>query len=130
MDAAAFLATVRSPLWMPNPQAWRWQTPEGHFQGICPVDITNARPGLVNLMWLALDLAKPPAVPFDARDLSLFKWVVWRACDERLGPHTLESLAEMHTLEQFATAASRLPGHTAIGQLGRLAMKRLADAHA
>lgn len=123
MDAA--LARVLQPNWFPAPDCWFWRRPDGVRQGF---GLTwRGDPGMANLLWLALDLERPPTI-LDARRIPLYSWLL-------LHGQPLASSASILTLAQWTRdlgMSAVLPNVRRIPQfqqLLNLAEKRLHHAH-
>lgn len=127
MDFPSLLQQVVSPNWAPNPELWVWDRPDGSRQGFGGTG-WREQPGQHNLLWLALDMATPPAV-YEARNNSLFLWVMMYARTTLVGNQTLDELASLCSLERFtaALASTRVPPELQL--LRTLAQGRLAHAH-
>jgi hypothetical protein len=92
MPLHPWLARVLAPNWMPEPDSWVWRRPCGMIQGF---GLTwRERVGLANLQWLALDMRRPPQVPFEARNHGAYM-LAYNALPE------LVELAEMNSLQAF-----------------------------
>lgn len=86
------------PNWMPNPTTWTWRRPDGNPQGF---GVTYADdPGMANLLWLTMDLAKPPE-HYNGLGNALFTIVLLEAHSAKLGGAPLLHLAALKTLREF-----------------------------
>lgn len=69
----AMCAHLAQPYWFRQPEAWRWSTSEGLPQTL---HVPHS-PGLTNLLWLSLDMNKPPGeyeLQKNALALMLLAW--------------------------------------------------------
>ncbi len=131
MDAA--LKRLLHPCWCPDPDNWVWTRPDGAGQGLFP---WREDTGLINLVWLMLDMDKPPET-YDLRDNALIaKLIVGGGRCATLSGMPLYDVAALSTLLQFraaiqwpsATNTSRLVFEL-IPDLTQLIDRRLAHAH-
>jgi hypothetical protein len=83
-----FRRCVVTPFWFGEPSDWVWVTPDGFTQGFA---LIREQVGLVNLLWLALDMTEPPVI-YDARPV----WEPLFGVDKKI----LER-ASFLTLEEF-----------------------------
>jgi hypothetical protein len=64
---------AKFPYWMPSPARWVWCSPEGKTCGFGLRCVEP--PGLANLLWLAMDLPKPPGT-YDVKTNPLYLWAI------------------------------------------------------
>ena len=128
-----FVSRVVNPNWMPNPDNWVWTTPEGNMQGFGHV--WRNQPGLANLLWLVLDMERPPRL-FDARKHDAFMLVLTYGAAHAGVLDDLVQLAELNGLSRFRSELSKRPEIAAVPRfqlaplLLLLAERRLRHAHA
>lgn len=118
--------------WMPEPRSWIWTTPGNQMQG---PGIVHEKPGLANLLWLSLDMDKPPQ-QYDARANHLYCMLATQAHKMELGGLALIEQADGLTLAQFRNMcnsvhfAAPAPIPDIAPVLAHLASRRLVYAHA
>lgn len=125
MDAA--LARVIQPNWMPNPDSWVWPLAEGHPPSQGWGRTWRSNPGLANLLWLLLDMGRPPRF-YNVRANLDYTSLIFGASGA-LKP--LVELAEVSSLERFILELKARPRLADVGylvlsdKLIRLADRRL-----
>lgn len=126
-------ALHRGP-WMSYPDNWVWTTPARQPQGFGLHWRDNV--GLANLLWLALDMERPPAAPYNMRYHQLCMLFVVHGAKMELDGLPIFSQAEALTLAQFRNLclsshfAAPAPVHNIAPLLVTLANRRLEHAHA
>jgi hypothetical protein len=126
----ALTARISYPHWMHRPGTWTWTRPDGMSQGFSSMIYTQ--PGLCNLLWLAMDLDRPPEA-YNALANPLYMLLVVNR-DAKLRGEPLTDMAALLTLRQFhdllpeSTAAVN-PVEHAYPLLRLLAERRLDHAH-
>ena len=121
------------PNWMPNPDSWMWQRPQGGMQGFGATWRDHV--GLSNLQWLALDLERPPAL-FDARNNNLYMLLLMYGSPTSGTLAHLVELAELNPLSVFRRKLEAqphladVPRHHLAPLLIHLACRRLYRANA
>lgn len=126
-----FVQRVVNPNWMPTPDQWVWTTPEGSTQGFGHTWRSN--PGLANLLWLVLDLERPPRV-FDARKHNPYMLIAIYGAAHSGTLAELVKLAELNSLARFRTELvkrpeiANVPRHQLAPLLILLAERRLRNA--
>ncbi len=100
----SFLKRIRvhTGLWFPTPNQWCWARPDGHHQGISMLRAEDNR-GLANLLWLAMDLERPP-LTYDMRDNGLCVLLMGTGRRTTLDGLPLYQQAAELTLAQFRNA--------------------------
>lgn len=119
--------------WMARPDDWVWTTPARHPQSFGPA--WRLAVGLANLLWLALDMDRPPDHPYDLRDHPLCTLLIMYGTKMELGGLPIFSQSEALTLVQFSnlcgterfTAPAPIPDITR--RLAVCANRRLKHAH-
>lgn len=109
MDAVLQLPRMRhalAPNWMPRPDSWMWQRVDGTTQGFGATWRDHV--GLCNLLWLALDMDKPPTL-FDARQHHLYMLLLMYGSPAAGTLVDLVELAEFHPLPVFRQQLALLP---------------------
>lgn len=125
-------ARLENPTWMPQPRSWVWRRPDGQAQGFGPTWFES--PGRANLLWLALNLRRPPA-EYDANHNDLYMAILLQGDVSKLAGEPLTDMAGLHSLRCFhALLAGEAPRNgTQLEQmyplLKMLVGERLRDAH-
>jgi hypothetical protein len=126
----ALEARISHPYWMRNPETWTWTRPDGMSQGFASLMYTQ--PGLCNLLWLAMDMDRPPSLYNALANPLYMLLVINRAAKLRGEPLTdaagLLSLQQFHDLLPSASVALD-PVEHAYPLLKLLAARRLDHAH-
>lgn len=123
----ALWARLSNPHWMPRPQAWMWARGDGMPQGFGV--LSRERPGMSNLLWLSMDLDVPPLM-YEATHNSLYVLLFQEAAFTQIGGASLEDLAAVSTLREFADRVPREPGKRSLERafpLLRLLAERRID---
>lgn len=127
----ALWARLAHPWWMPAPHTWTWRRPDGKPQGFGP--ITADAPGLANLLWLSLDLGRPPQ-EYDASQNGLYTLLVMHSSTAKLFGEPLLDVAGLLPLREFAAllagAGGSHPVERAYPLLSLLAERRMHRADA
>lgn len=119
------------PNWMARPRSWVWRRPDGMAQGFGPA--WQDEPGRANLLWLSLNLVRPPA-DYDASKNDLYMAVLLQGRNSRLAGEPLFDQAALLSLRDFVALLERTPpsNGTQLEQmyplLRMLAAERLRDA--
>jgi hypothetical protein len=112
--------------WMPRPESWVWARPgDGQPQGFGL--LARQSPGLCNLLWLSMEMDRPPAV-YDAMENGLYMLIMLQGQKARLLGEPLLDVAGLMTLVQFEQALPAEAGFglaTAYPLLKLLAKRRL-----
>lgn len=88
--------------WMPRIDDWIWTKPSREPQGFgLDWRIVENGVGRANLLWLALDMERPPDRPYDWRYHNLCVLLITAGPKMELGGLPLFSQAEALTLAQF-----------------------------
>lgn len=103
---------LASPHWMQNPRSWVWQREDGGPQGFGP--ICKEHPGLANLLWLSMDMVRPPLY-YDGVNNALYNAVLVLGHSALLDGEPLFDRAALDPLHQFY---NRLPDAEAPGARG------------
>lgn len=116
--------------WVDQPEEWVWPGPIGN-QGP-GLHWGMGQIGIANLLWLALDMDRPPA-RYSARDNPLYTYLIVHAASLKLDGLPLDDQAASLTLEQFrdrcqATGPAQQRGDI-LPLLCLLANRRLNHAH-
>lgn len=121
-----------NPAWMPLPGNWMWPTPDGQMQGFGASWRSN--PGLANLLWLSLDMEKPPRL-FDCRQHELYMLLFTYGQPTCGTLSRLVELAELTRLRDFPRRLetrpeiARIPRYDLAPLLITLADQRIKHAH-
>lgn len=119
--------------WMEHPDDWMWTKPSGEPQGFGLGWRYSV--GHANLLWLALDMARPPDRPYDWRYHQLCVMLVVQGSKMELGGLPIFSQAEALTLAQFRDLCETgrfvapAPITSIAPLLSKLATRRLEHAH-
>lgn len=97
LQVRALYSRLERPFWMPEPASWVWDC-DGRPQG--PGLLITCEPGLANLLWLALDLGRPPQV-YDLSKNSVMTMLLLAGGAARLAGEPLFDRAALHTLAEF-----------------------------
>lgn len=114
-----------NPNWMPDPDSWNWPMEAGHPPQQGWGRTWRDNPGLANLLWLVMQMDKPPAL-WNARTMPRYSMVVLGA-NGALRP--VVELAALNTLDQFVVKVQQalLHKHDPLtDHLVQLAKRRLA----
>lgn len=120
--------------WMDQPDDWVWTTPALDPQGFGLFWRDNV--GLANLLWLALDMERPPDRPYNMRYHPLCTALILQGPKVDLDGLPIHHQAEALTLAQFRNLCeseilrSEATQKSWLVQLAQLANRRLAHAHA
>ena len=120
-------------VWMERPDDWVWSTPDGQPQGFGLFWRQNV--GLANLLWLALDMLRPPNTPYNWRYHELCALLVIHGAQMELDGLPLLSQVEALTVAQFrnlcetANFAAPAPVPNISKLLVLLANRRINHAH-
>lgn len=120
------------PNWMPAPETWEWRRPDGSRQGFGPY--WRQDPGMANLLWLAMDLHRPPA-EYDASQNTLYTLLFTHGATATLWGQPLLDMAGVLPLKEFhhrlgSAPYAVHPVEMAYPLLYLLAERRLAHADA
>lgn len=90
---ANYMRRLLRPYWVDNMFAWQW---EQNGMRVGPAILAQNSAGKANLLWLALDLQRPPTQVVDVRKNLIYGWVVMEG-----HLYGLEQAAAMYTLPEF-----------------------------
>lgn len=97
---------LEHPNWMPNPGSWTWARPDGARQGFGL--IWRDEPGLANLLWLSMDMGRPPATYDSARN-TLYGLVLTQMTVAELDGELLTDWAGVLPLSEFHAKLGKAP---------------------